>query len=155
MTPDQILDQRAELYANALADQGPQGQARCLGVTLGARQWLFPESEIAALLPATRTVELPAGVGWGGWPCFGLLSHSLSILPLFCWAALTGSAPPGSECSILVVRSLPVAIRVPDPVGMLEADLSNLTFDGHPWSLGKTSHGIAVAKLSRLGQEGA
>jgi hypothetical protein len=156
MTDDQILDERARLYAREAVEATPQGQARCLQIELGGRRWLFPEQEVSALLPPGRTAELPPGVRWGDWPCQGLLSHSLAILPLFCWSVLTGAGPldPSADSSLLVVSAVAVALRVPGPVDMVDADLSSLSPDDHPWSLGLTPKGRTVANLARLHPQG-
>lgn len=155
MTEDQILDQRAQLYARQEASQ-IQVEARCLQVVLGERRWLFPETEIDLLLPRSRVTELPAGAQWGGWPCCGLVNHALHTLPLLCWGMLTTQRelPCGQEHAFLVVRSSPVALRVPGPVEMTSERLAELGHDDHPWSLGVLANGGSLADLGRLSREG-
>lgn len=154
MTEEQILAQRAELYAR-VEEIPVQAESRCLGITLQGRRWLFPESEISLLLSQSRASELPAGVRWHGLPCCGLIQYGMSALPLICWARLTAGLelPWRMEQDILLPRVAPIALRVPSPVEMAFALLGETRPDDLPWSRGEVADGISVADIAKLAGE--
>ncbi len=169
MTEEQILAERALLYAR-VEEVAQQSESRCLRISLDGRSWLFPEQEIALLLAETRTslpqrsqaeertraTELPPGVRWGGLPCCGLIQHSLSALPLVCWSRLLTGVERSwnGEYDILLLRSAPLALRVPAPVEMVNAGLGDARSEGRPWSRGELGDDTSIADLGRLAGEG-
>lgn len=153
MSEEQILDERAELYAR-LEELPSTGETRCLQSTLRDRRWLFPENQVRVLLPALKVTALPAGVSWNGWPCEGLASHALATYPLLSWSTLIGlrtTVGAQEESAVLLLREVPVALRVPGPLEMAVAVLELSQHDDHPWSAGRLPGGHALARLERLG----
>lgn len=156
MTEDEILDERARLYAH-VEKELPVGTVRCLDTSLQGQRWLFPKTEIRLLLPHYHVTPLPRGVRWQGWPCLGLITHSLRAFPLLCWSLLAEQREPSveQEHALLLLRSWPVVLRVPAPVGLTEENLDDLSLDRHPWSLGRGLSGASLANLERLKRGGA
>lgn len=151
MTEDEILDERALLYASA--EQANRVASRCLRVALGAREWLFPEGEIRSLLSESAVCALPPGVRWSGYHCVGLLSHAMTPIPVLCWGELAGYRALDSAqetALLLLLAGAGLALRVPAPVEMRLRPLGELGPDDHPWSLGRTAGGESVADLARL-----
>jgi len=151
MTEDQILAERAELYAR-VEEIPVLAESRCLEVILEGRRWLFPEEEIALLLSDTAICQLPPGVRWCGLPCSGLVQHGMSALPVVCWGRLTGSSELSWQArqDILLLRSAPLAVRVPGPVAMAHVMLAEARPGELPWCRGELADGTAIADLSRL-----
>jgi hypothetical protein len=156
MTDDEILAERAQLYAR-VEEPALRAGSRCLTVGLGDRRWFFEEIEIGLLLPQAQITALPGGVRWRGWPCCGLVSHAMTTLPLLCWCTLAAhrELAPGGESAILVLRNSHVALRVPGPVDMAVAVLDESEVDDHRWSKGQLPSGGSIANLDLLRGEEA
>jgi hypothetical protein len=152
MSEEQILAERAEIYAR-LSELPMTGESRCLQCWLGDRRWLLPESQVRLLLPGLAVTELPPGASWNGWPCAGLVCHGQATYPLISWANLLGAREPGAEreSALLLLREVPVVMRVPGPLEMIGALLEEAQPDSHVWSAGKVPGGASVARLERLG----
>jgi hypothetical protein len=153
LTEEEIFAQRAELYARR-EELAVASQVRCLSARLGRREWLFQETEIRLVLPQLKITPLPPGARWAGWPCSGLICHSRAPLPLLCWSLLTRQRElaSGQPYAVLLLRHLPVGLRLPAPLEIAEGGLQELELDEHPWSAGRLPQGALLADLDRLAE---
>ncbi len=151
----EILRQRAKIYARGTTNDDDRKLQRCLEVRDQEKRWLLPEEDVEVLLPAGDIMPFPSTVRWKEWPCRGLISYALQPLPVLTWAALFGrpAAPVGSHESYLILRGIRLALAVPGQVSLSFEDLNEFLPEDEPWSLGRLRTGASVLNVARLSRE--
>lgn len=157
MTDEEFLAERAEMYARTEAP-ALRGEARYLKVHQAGKVWLFPKNQIRQLVKLDKFTRFPGGARWETWPCWGMICHGPTALPVLCWQMLIDGRElrgPTSQGLLLLLRHAPVAIRVSEELVAVSVDTETLAKDSHPWSSGRTPEGALVAFLERFISQGA